>query len=563
MSSEEHGITPYRIERVCNPTFDTEQLSLKEVDDTESVFSRTLVKLEDSGIPDLPAVRTGVEQGGGVDTIPWDLHMLYHYRQDWTPSGYGLGDLVYTTSLLPNEEVTLEVKTWETDRRIEEEEASIDERSLSDIKTTSSNASEVTDRVETKERTYVDAKAGYSGFGFSASVATGWSKDVNTFNQQVARRSRSDTERTTNEQRATRKVKMAVSRERGSESKTTRKLENSNETRTLNANFYQVLKEYAVSHHLERVSLVLLGDEVPINQPVRTERGSGVAFPDWEADDGGNISWGRLIHSIRDPSWIRTFIDRYGRSPVGVLREAWSLPLKEGALVDRPWWKTDAASERERTEFRDRVLRHVRPTTTWVEPDETGALRWGYEVIPGEEADLIRYLLGFLPYSTRQIVGIVLNQGFGHEVAEAAVTGTGARTVRIPETEHIRVPGPFEGIPIEEFQEDGVGDWADRISAMLAEARETVGPIPVTGDDEYTVTVPTQGVYADVTLGVCSGAEDYFEVDREFALRERAERVREERIRNDLRELIHELLEGGEELPDLDDFDGLWDEDGA
>src|SRR2546425_630979 len=277
----EEGVTikPFKIERVCEPKPDIQQLVLKEVDTTESVYTRTLVHLKDAslphsvsdsnearwrkvfqwsrggdGVPPLPdggdtstpspePLPGGGRAGAGRDTgtdgrppviVTWGLYLMLRYRQDWRPSGYGLGELLYAISLMPNEELTLEVKTWETSKTQQDTEQEVSERFVSDIKSASSNTKESTTEDQTKTHESVDAKAGYSGFGFSASVEAQWSQDVNNMQKDFHKQTQENSQQTTNEYRATRKVKMTVSRESGSESKTTRKIKNINQAHTLN-----------------------------------------------------------------------------------------------------------------------------------------------------------------------------------------------------------------------------------------------------------------------------------------------------------------------------------------
>ena len=51
-------------------------------------------------------------------------------------AGYGLGELIYTVSLVPDEELTLELKTWETSKTQQDREETIDQKNVSDIKDT-------------------------------------------------------------------------------------------------------------------------------------------------------------------------------------------------------------------------------------------------------------------------------------------------------------------------------------------------------------------------------------------------------------------------------------------
>ena len=173
--------------------------------------------------------------------MEWDFYTVLNNRQVWTPAGHGLGELVTTLSLLPNEELTLEVKTWETSKTQQDSAKILDEKNVSDIKTTSSEASDVATENALKTHEYFDAAASYSGFGAKVSVKGGFSTDVADIQKRAFKRDRSAIERTAGEHRMTRKVKMAISRESGSESKTTRRLRNINQAQTLNAGLQQNL----------------------------------------------------------------------------------------------------------------------------------------------------------------------------------------------------------------------------------------------------------------------------------------------------------------------------------
>lgn len=514
--AQHEKIQPFEIKRACQSSMDTEQLVLKDVDKTESVFIRSLAKLKDSGIPQLPTIRKGPEQDSGVDIVPWDLYFMMKYRQDWLPTGYGLGDLVYTTSLLPSEETTLEIKTWETDKRLQETEQDVEERNTSDLKTSNSNSSELTDKTETKEHTYVDAKAGYSGFGFSASVSAGWSSDIGTMNQQVAKQSAQRTQQASHEQRARQKVKMTLSREKGSESKNIRKLKNINQAHTLNANFYEVLKEYQISLYLYDVAIVMLGDDIKINQPITYE--DITIYPHLN-DSSSAVKWGELLQLIKNVEWVKQFTIKYGVSPIQILREGWMLPLSEGALVARDWWKYPLKSK-ERIKFQDDMLQFIRPTEAWVEPDEKGTLRWAYEVISGKEKAFLNFLYPYIIYEPLQVVYYMESKGASYKNALETVLGSvPISAFNVTNNTKIRIPGPFENANKREFNEVKMPQWIQKILQMMQDARDKVGLVTAAGQQAAeTVLLPTQSIYSDVSLGICSGAEDYIEVNRQFDL---------------------------------------------
>ncbi len=523
-NGNEELIKLYKIDRICKPQPEIEQMVLKKVDNTESVYTRSMVQLNDASLPDT-ILYDSVDQRP-MKFVSWNLFLMLKYRQDWRQSGYGLGELLYTISLLPNEELTLELKTWETSKTQQDEIDTTDVRNVSDIKSSSSNTNELTASEEVKNHEYADAKASYSGFGFSASVAGGWSQDVNEMQKNFAKQTQDRTKQASNEYRATHQVKMAVSRESGSEAKTTRKIKNINQTHTLNVNYYEVLREFEVNLSLYDISLVLLGLEPDLNEKV------GTSLED--------ITLGQMIQFSRVAKWVQYYTDRYGVSPIKIIREKWSSPLYDAALtIDN---KTDDPQlEEDKKSFQNTMLQYVHPTPGWIEPDEKGALRWGYEILPGQEEALLNYLYHFLPYSVNQMMAqaILLNidlesaqrailakhagkpiRGIGWSPLQFDIQPRGFMTetpLNLPESNNILVPGIFYGKTKNEFT-IMAPEWVKNIIKQFNQLQETIGAIKIVEKDNWKVTLPTQGIYADLALGICSGAEDYYEIQRQYDL---------------------------------------------
>lgn len=577
-------IKPLTIERVCESKLDVAQLSYKTVDMTESVYTRALIQLQGSSLPAgilaeprgvpgqtplrspstallarprwpvsgqpptvvLPPLPPPPEppqppeppppQDGTAPPPPvlvlYDLFVMLKYRQDWTPTGYGIGELLFTTSLMPDEELVLEVKTWETSKVQQDTEDSTDQRNVSDIKSTSSSASEASTEDQTKTHESVDAKASYSGFGFSASVEGAWSQDVSDLQKNLEKHAQERAQQTTNEYRSTHKVRIATSRESGSESKTTRRIKNINQTHTLNVNSYEVLREYQVQVTPYEVTLALLGAEPGLAEP------SG--YSTWY-DTPQPISLGQLIRGAQSAAWVQDFIDVYGVSPIKVLREKWSAPLYDAALVQLDWWGDPGIEiqPQEREDFQRTVLRYVRPTPGWVEPDEKGALRWGYEVVEGKEAELLAFLYGFLPYSPQQVLSRATQAKMTTSAAFKAMTSVFARAVvpnferlavfrstrtmleapllQLDPTQNILIPGPFykaDASSPEKWQEFAKNWVKKQVIDELAKLRASIGQPTKT----WKTVLPTHSVYSDLALGVCSGGEDYIELTRQFDL---------------------------------------------
>jgi hypothetical protein len=606
--ADESPITPLRVERVCPPGPAVDQLVLKpHVDATERVYERRLMKLNDVSLPDVPSTEDG-------SVVYWDLYVCLKFRHDWVPSGHGLGDLLYAISLMPNEELTLEVKTWETSVTQQDREETVDIRNVSDIKDTSSAAKDVTDRMQTQTSLHVGASASGGVPTFSASVETDWDKDVTKARDATSKTAQEHVKQTTSEYRATRKVRLTTSREVGSEMKTTRRIRNINRAHTLNANFFEILREYEVTLRLYDRTLVLLGAEVDLTAPIRTDITPDSPTLTYKIDPshvgGGTGSWGKggggtsgvdysalagsptglspesptpllirdLINGIRSPDWISWFTNQFGFSPLKKLYELWAQPLYDAALVEK-----DIADDKEDLkpedlkQFQDKMLQHVRPGDNWVDVDERGIIRWSYELIPGKEGDGLTYLYGFLPYSLAQLSRRTDLAGMERATAYRGIAARriGARSartyprltrghwwtspveenlpptpLRAAEVDKILVPGPFKDVPLSTFlnPNERATLLSSRVEALII---GKLNNIDVGDVGHWTVTLPTQGVYADVALGVCSGAEDAIEVDQQLALQIKRLEVEKRSLEIERLRLQNTMLTDGKPLSTL------------
>jgi len=597
----------YRAERVCVSQPDIGRLTLKpDVDAKENVYTRTLVQLRGAGLPMAVEVREDEEP----IPLQWDLYLMLKYRQEWAPGGTGIGDLLFTTSLLPNEELTLELKTWETSKTQQDTEDDTEVRNVSDVKQTGSSASEISRGSESTESESISGKAGFSAFGFGASIEAGWAQEVKNMQQGVARSAKERAEQATHEYKSNHKVRIAVSREEGAESKTTRRIRNINQAYTLNANYYEVLQEYDVRLYLDDALLVVLGSEAELLRPVAlpgvddaprvlyVRRGDGEdepplptrppegppSFPggaDEAVLDPGAIAptsqppetltLGRLIRFAQSAVWVNRFIDTYGVSPIKILRELWSDALYRAALVAVDISADDALIDADvRSSFVSAMQQYVGPLPGWVAPDQDGQLRWGYQVFAGREAELLTFLYGFVPFGVKELalraegagvdrrgsVAAVLRRHTDAIVeaprprrarvlaAPARVSGRErAADLRTMPSESILSPGPFHGVAKADL-DPAVETFVGQVVDQLAEVRQTENP-----QASWSATLPTQGVYADVSLGLCSGAEAFYEIQRQFELEQKQLELEKLRLENEKLRLENEARRQG--APDL------------
>ena len=598
---DDMSIGLFTVERLCRPDIDVSQLALtSQVDRSESVYTQKYVKLANASLPSAVLV----DDDDGAEMFDWDLFLILKYSQKWTPNGYGLGELLFTISLMPDEELTLEVKTWETSKSQQDREDAIEQRNVSDIKDSSSASSDVSETREKTTNTSVNGKASYSGFGFSASIEGAWSENVRDLQTQSAKETRERSQQATNEYRASHKVRMAVSREQGSESKTTRKIRNINQAHTMNVNYYEVLTNFDVELSLAGAPLALLGPEVDLSARVVVNASALAREPDVMARPAGELpprsasgivirdldlraigEWtenppppapppspdaltlGQLIRYSQSRDWVTLFINENGFSPVKLLYELWSEPLQSGAVPLGDVSGSGATiTDGDRARFRDTMLQFVRPVDGWIASDERGRLRWGYEIVIGQERAFLEFFYPLLPNSARELRSRAVSAGFSHAAATALVIDHFARaTERVGPPRGTRVAGarrmmreppgvelprpaepviasdgPFKGKSIERFESE-LPAWISGIESRLQEVRATSNPI-----ESWRSTLPTQGVYSDLTLGICSGAEDYLEIQRQFDLERR--KLENERLKLQIEKLRleNQRLQSGE-----------------
>jgi hypothetical protein len=492
MAEEGKHVAFYSVDRPCEGTFDKSKLALKDVDNVTYHFSKKILLLKDTEITRLvtsEAKDPDYYYSGVQRTYSFGIELKH--RQEWRPSGYGLGDIISSISLLPNEELTLEVKTWETSKTQQDSDETLESKNISDVKVETSDAREVLDDYQKKTHHEVDVHASANWGWGSASANYGFSSDVATQHKTLTKQAQDIARKSVNEIASKRSIKIAVSREAGSEEKTTRKIKNINQCRTLNINYYQVVKEYTVELFVDGVNLLLFGP--------------------WVYKE----TWEQYVQA--------------GWNLEGIMIEA----LAEQAL------DTNGAY------FQAQVLPHVvpRPDAVRFTNEEQARAIYAYEVVPGFVGakpegmkQLLAYLFGYLspasppPHMAR--LDIVKESDF------LKSRGKGLDTVK-PRTEAMLVPlvSFLSTVPLEQFAEK-ITSVADRIVHDFVDVVQDVGE----RQDSWTFVIPSNGIFAETTLGLCSGCEDYYEVQRQFDLELKQLEIRKMELENERLRLRNERL---------------------
>jgi hypothetical protein len=178
------------------------------------------------------------------------------FSQRWTLNGYARGELVNSIGLAPQEEVAIEVDTWDRLKR-ESEETTTDEREVSGEVGFTDKPSTETMRELTSKRgwsTNVNGKVQVPVEGAQIGGGAGHTDqgDIVSVTRNTASLISEVTSRAATKVKSTRQVKVTEVVETGFEQRSTRKIKNHNLVRTLHLDYFQVLANYEVSTVLDR-----------------------------------------------------------------------------------------------------------------------------------------------------------------------------------------------------------------------------------------------------------------------------------------------------------------------
>ena len=180
----------------------------------------------------------------------WLFGQKLEFQQEWRNEGFTLGELVSSMSLLPGEELTIEVSSYErTKQEIQQEADDTTRRQLS------------VEQKNTDERTCTNATAADNGWSVSASASVNFPVasasisasaygNSNERSEQSRRQLSEATVRSTNDISSRRAVKITQTTEAGSEATTTRRLRNPNGCQTVTFNFFQMIKLFDIQLRL-------------------------------------------------------------------------------------------------------------------------------------------------------------------------------------------------------------------------------------------------------------------------------------------------------------------------
>lgn len=180
--------------------------------------------------------------------LPLALYIPWRHR--WILKGYSRGELLHSLALGPQEEVTLEISSWDRRKRSVEDSARSEFEQASEFTETSKDAQSV--MREASNQTELGLTIG-AEVGFKIDVVNFTGSSTANAKTAMANSSKNNLEilresvaKASNKLKLERETKVSESSETGVENKVTRKVRNPNLCHTLTLNYHEVLAHYEI-----------------------------------------------------------------------------------------------------------------------------------------------------------------------------------------------------------------------------------------------------------------------------------------------------------------------------
>jgi len=192
------------------------------------------------------------------------LALVLPYEQTWTLIGYERGELISAISLIPQEETTIEVFSWDRRKSGVEDTIGFESEQSSESQSVNRDSEEILNEMSRSGEFTWGASASLQ---YSAKLIT-----VNANTEASAKLATASTAKTTqnhlHEQtskaaervKSSRQTKITESAEFGSETRTTRRLRNANQCHAVTYYYFEILRRYQIVTEClkEEAGLVLL-----------------------------------------------------------------------------------------------------------------------------------------------------------------------------------------------------------------------------------------------------------------------------------------------------------------
>ena len=177
-----------------------------------------------------------------VDSQKWGLGQKVEYDQEWRHDGFTLGGFISSFSLLPGEEVTFEVSSWQKTKSEVQQEQDDTKRQALEHELKKTDEQTISNEAANENGWSISATASVSYGPVSASATAGANGSSSDRVSEAQRHVQESTAKATSEESSRRAVKITHTTESQTEQKSVRRIKNPNQCHTVTFNFFQVVK---------------------------------------------------------------------------------------------------------------------------------------------------------------------------------------------------------------------------------------------------------------------------------------------------------------------------------
>lgn len=198
-----------------------------------------------------------------------ELALLLPFDQTWLLAGYERGRLASSISLIPQEEVTIDIFSWDRRKTSREDTTTFDSEANAEVQSVDRDTRDVFGELTKGGNVGWGLNGSYSGYGISVGGSVNNNATVNKIARDTLQHFHEETEKATSKVHSSRQLKITESKEEGRESRVTRKLRNSNLCHPVTFHYFELMARYGLTtgYVKSEAVFVLLVDN-PLARPV-------------------------------------------------------------------------------------------------------------------------------------------------------------------------------------------------------------------------------------------------------------------------------------------------------
>jgi hypothetical protein len=201
-------------------------------------------------------------------TTPPQLAVLLPLDQTWLLKTYERGRLVSSISLIPQEEVTIDIFSWDRRKTSREDTTSFDSEVNAESQSLDRDTRDVFSELSKTGNFGWGLNGSYSGYGISIGGNINNGATLSNISRSTLQNFHEETRKASAKVHSSRQLKITESTEEGRETRVTRKLRNSNLCHPVTFHYFELAARYAVTtgYVKQETVFVLLVDN-PLARP--------------------------------------------------------------------------------------------------------------------------------------------------------------------------------------------------------------------------------------------------------------------------------------------------------